>query len=417
MQRADEARPSDVHVLTAERAPQPLRLLEGVRIVAFTTFLVGPAAVQYLADMGADVIKIEEPSRGPHERHWSGAATKLNDVSLLFLMSSRNIRSVGLDLKRPEGRSVARDLCREADVVVSNFRPGVMERLGLDYETLRSDNPGLVYASASGYGSKSAYRDLPGQDLLVQAISGLTAVTGERDGPPVAAGAVVVDQHAATLLALGIIGALYARSATGEGQELEVTMVQSALDLQAEAFAYHLNGASLERPTRGLATTYHEAPYGFYEVQDGYVAVSISPIALVSEALGGPAELEPYLDPGIAFTSRDEIYQALSPLMASFTRAELVQHLRQHGVWCAPVNDYAEAIQDPIVAGLEPIEEFVHPEAGPVRVVGHPVRYGSGTAGVSRVPPGLGEHTREVLVDLGYPGDKIDELRAEGIFG
>jgi crotonobetainyl-CoA:carnitine CoA-transferase CaiB-like acyl-CoA transferase len=398
----------------AGKASQPLALLEGVKIVAFTTFLVGPAAVQYLADMGADVVKVEEPHNGPHERRWSGADTHVNGESLLFLMSSRNIRSAGLDLKHPGGRAAAAALCREADVVVSNFRPGVMERLGLGYEALRQDNPGLIYATASGYGSKSAYRHLPGQDLLVQSISGMPSVTGP-DGPPIAAGAVVVDAHAATLLALGIAGALYGRSRTGEGQELEVTMLQSSLDLQAEGFACHLNGATLERPRNGLATTYHEAPYGFYEVTDGYVALSISPLQKISAALGDPPELAPWLDPALAFSRRQEIYDALSPLLTSFTREDLVRQLREHDVWCAPVNSYDEALAEPVVQEAGAITTFEHPDAGTVRVVGHPIAYSSGTAAVRRVPPRLGEHTREALAEVGYGPEQIDELAAEGV--
>jgi crotonobetainyl-CoA:carnitine CoA-transferase CaiB-like acyl-CoA transferase len=393
---------------------QPLALLEGVKIVAFTTFLVGPAAVQYLADMGADVVKIEEPHRGPHERHWSGADTRLNGESLLFLMSSRNIRSAGLNLKHPGGQGAAAALCREADVVVSNFRPGVMERLGLGYEALREDNPGLIYATASGYGAKSPYRHLPGQDLLVQSISGLPSITGPA-GPPVAAGGVVVDQHAATLLALGIAGALYARSRTGQGQELEVTMVQSALDLHAEALACYLNGATLQRPRQGLATTYHEAPYGFYEVSDGYVALSISPMEKVSAALGDPPELAPWLDPALAFSRRQEIYDALAPLLSGFTREQLVRQLREHDVWCAPVNSFDEALEDPVVRDSGAIATFEHPDAGQVRVVGHPIAYGSGVATVRRVPPRLGEHTREALAEVGYSAEQIDEMAAEGV--
>lgn len=394
-------------------AAQPLGLLTGLRVVAFTTFLVGPAAVQYLADMGADVVKIEEPHRGPHERRWSGADHFVNGESVLFLMSSRNIRSVGLDLKSENGKKIAAQLCADADVVVSNFRPGVMARLGLDYETLRVDNPGLIYATASGYGARSPHRHLPGQDLLVQSVSGLTTITGS-EGAPVASGAVVADQHAATLLALGVLGALHHRTRTGVGQEVEVTMLQASLDLQAEVYAYHLNGAKLRRPRNGLATTYHEAPYGFYKVQDGDIALSINPIATISAALGNPAELEPYLDPAVAFTLREDIYDALAPLLAGFTREQAIAVLRDHDVWCAPVHDYDDLETDPVVESLHAIEEFDHPDAGHVRVVGHPVSYSSGAATVTRVPPRLGQHTREVLHNLGYRDDAIDALTAQG---
>ncbi len=390
-----------------------LGLLADVRIVAFTTFLVGPAATQYLADMGADVVKVEEPHHGPHERHWSGAGTFLNDVSVFFLMSNRNVRSVGLDLKHPRGRQAALDLCRDADVVVTNFRPGVMERLGLGYEVLREQKPDLIWASASGYGSDGPYSGLPGQDLLVQAMAGLPSVSGRAGGPPVAAGAAIVDQHSATLLAMGILAALHHRDVTGEGQQLEVTMVQAALDLQAEALSYHLNGPGLRRSSVGLATSYHEGPYGFYEVQDGYVALSMSPVALISRALGEPAELADLLDPADAFSRRDEIYEAIEPLLVRYTRESAIDLLRSHGVWCAPVNSWDEMPDDPIVAHLQPIQEMEHPEAGTVRVVAHPINFSSGRAGVRRTPPALGEHTQEALAEVGYDESTLAELREE----
>jgi crotonobetainyl-CoA:carnitine CoA-transferase CaiB-like acyl-CoA transferase len=230
----------------------------------------------------------------------------------------------------------------------------------------------------------------------------------------VASGAVVADQHAATLVALGVLGALHHRARTGLGQEVEVTMLQASLDLQAEVYAYHLNGAKLRRPRNGLATTYHEAPYGFYQVRDGYIALSINPITKISAALGDPDQLQPYLDPAVAFSLREEIYDALAPLLAELTRERAIALLRGHDVWCAPVNDYDDLETDPVVASLGAIEEFDHPDAGHVRVVGHPISYSSGAATVTRVPPRLGEHTREVLHDLGYRDDAIEALTAQG---
>jgi crotonobetainyl-CoA:carnitine CoA-transferase CaiB-like acyl-CoA transferase len=394
---------------------RPLELLSGVRIVAFATFLIGPAAVQYLADMGADVIKVEEPSRGPHERHWAGAQTFVNGVSAFFLMSNRNMRSVALDLKSDEGNRIARQLCQEADVVVSNFRPDVMRRFGLEYESLKASNPSLIYASASGFGVNSPFRHLPGQDLILQAMTGLAAMTGSA-GTPNAAGAAVVDQHAATLLAMGILAALVHRSSTGAGQQLETTMVQSALDLQSEAYALHLNGAQLQRPRQPLATAYHEAPYGLYQVADGHIALSMSPIAAISEALADPVELADYLDPSVAFSKRQEIADALAPLLSTFERTTLIDKLRVHGVWCAPVNDYAEALADPIVGWLEPTTTFrQHDAGGDVTVIKHPIAYSSGEFAVRQPPPALGEHTAEVLGELGYEDATIARLDREGV--
>ena len=393
----------------------PLQLLSGIRIVAFTQFLLGPAAAQYLADMGADVIKVEEPTVGPHERRWAGAESFVNGVSTFFMLAHRNVRSVGIDLKSDEGREVAKRLCLDADVVLVNFRPGVMERLGLSYEDLSTDNPGLVYAAASGYGSHSPYSTLPGQDLLLQATSGLAAVTGPTSGPPTAAGAAIVDQHAASLLAMGVLGALHARERTGEGQRVEVTMVQAALDLQAEPLLYHLNGAVVRRPHNPLASAFHEAPYGFYRLQDGHIVLSLSPMKTISAVLGDPEPLQPFLDPSVAFTQREEIYEALSPLLEGYTKKELVELFRGNGIWCAPVNDYDEALAEDAVAFLEPIQEIEHPVAGAVRLLKHPVRFSSGEAAVRRTPPALGEHTDEVLHEVGYGEEDIQRLRTSGV--
>jgi crotonobetainyl-CoA:carnitine CoA-transferase CaiB-like acyl-CoA transferase len=395
----------------------PLELLAGVRVVAFTQFLLGPAAAQYLADMGADVVKVEQPVRGPHERNWSGAGSFVNGVSTFFLLAHRNVRSVAIDLKHAEARQLVLELCRDADVVLVNFRPGVMERLGLSAEDLKRENPSLIYACGSGYGSDSPYRDLPGQDLLLQAATGLAAVTGQADGPPVAAGAAVVDQHAAALLAMGILGALHHRTATGQGQKVEVTMAQAGLDLQAEPLLYHLNGGLVQRPRVPLGSSFHEAPYGFYPVRDGQVALSLSPMRQVSTALGDPAQLEPYLDPDDALVRREEIYSALSPLLQDFTVAEIVGLLRRHGVWCAPVNDYDAAVAEPFIDHLDPIEDVEHPRAGRIKLLRHPVAYGSGKAQTRRPPPLLGEHTEEVLRDAGVGLERIRRLQDLGVIG
>jgi crotonobetainyl-CoA:carnitine CoA-transferase CaiB-like acyl-CoA transferase len=289
-----------------------------------------------------------------------------------------------------------------------------MERLGLGYESLSKDNPRLIYAEASGYGAESPYRQLPGQDLLLQATAGLAAVTGSRQGPPVAAGAAVVDQHAAALLAMGVLAALNGRHATGEGQRVEVTMIEAALDLQSEPLTYHLNGATVERPTVPLASSFHEAPYGFYEVKDGYVALSLSPMAVISEALGSPPELEPYLDPAVRLTQREEIYTALAPLLTRFGQQELIDHFREHGIWCAPVNDYDAMMQDKAIDYLEPVMTLQHPTAGEVKLLRHPIRYAASPATVRRMPPELGEHSVEIMEELGLQPEEIRSLQDAG---
>jgi crotonobetainyl-CoA:carnitine CoA-transferase CaiB-like acyl-CoA transferase len=394
---------------------QPLAILSGVRIVSFTQFLLGPAAVQYLADMGADVIKVEPPEVGAWERGWAGGDTFRNGVSVFFLLAHRNLRSVTLNLKHPDGQAIARKLTRQADVVVENFRPGVMERLGLGYQAVVQENPRVVYASASAFGHDSPYRHLPGQDLLIQAISGLTTVTGRASEPPTPAGAAVVDQHGATLLAMGILAALLHRERTGQGQRIEVTMLESALDLQLEPFVYWLNGGKVARPKRPLGSSFHPAPYGIYPTRDGHVALSLSPVQQVRQALGVPEEaLAALEDPAVALDKREEIYAALEPVFRTRSTAEWVELLRSHGVWCAPVQRYPEALSDPAVKHLDPLLELDHPRAGRVRLLKHPIRYSAGTPTVQRMPPELGEHTHEVLLEFGYTADDVERLRADG---
>ena len=389
-----------------------LNLLAGVRILAFTQFLLGPAACQYLADMGADVIKIEPPGRGAWERSWAGADLFINGVSAFFMLANRNLRSVTLNLKSDRGSAAALKLAERADVIIENYRPGVMDRLGLGYQRVRELNPRVVYASGSGYGSDGPYRHLPGQDLLIQAISGLGANTGTESGGPTVSAAAIVDQHSASLLAMGILGALVHRERTGEGQRVEVIMMSAALDLQTEPVVYHLNGARLRRPRTPIADTFHSVPYGFYATADGHLAISMAPIKSISEVLGNPAALAPFEDPTSAYARRDEIREALDPYFRERTTAEWVELLRAHDIWCAPVNSLGETFEDVAVKHIAPVLEFEHPRAGRVRVLKHPVRYSSGEATLRRPPPDLGEHTTEVLLEVGYTAEQVADMRA-----
>ncbi len=391
-----------------------LNILAGIRVLSFTQFLLGPSGVQLLADLGADVVKIEPPGGTLWERHWSGSDQFLNGVSVFYLLAHRNQRSLTLDLKHPEGRAIARRLAAGADVLVQNFRPGVMARLGLDYETLAGANPRLIYVSASGYGETSPYRDRPGQDLLLQAISGLASISGRAGQPPTAVGTAVVDQHGAVLLALGVLAALLERGRTGRGLKVEVSMLRAALDLQLEVATYFLNGARMAKSPTSLASMFHPAPYGIYETKDGHLALSMSRVSELQEALGLP-ELARYDTGGYNFPDREAVARILEPVLRTRTTAEWMEHLVPRGIWAAPVLEYAEAFADPAVQAADAVQEISHPVAGPVRLLRFPLEFSTARAAVRRPPPMPGEHTDEVLRELGIPDAEIRRLRDQRV--
>jgi crotonobetainyl-CoA:carnitine CoA-transferase CaiB-like acyl-CoA transferase len=392
----------------------PLAVLSGVRILSFTQFLLGPSGVQFLADLGADVVKVEPPGGTLWERNWSGANLYLNGMSGLFLAAHRNQRSLTLDLKKPDGLEVARRMVQQADVLVQNFRPGVMTRLGLDYEQARALNPRLIYVSASGYGDSSPYRDRPGQDLLMQALTGLASISGRSDQPPTAVGTAVVDQHGASLLALGVLAALLERQRTGQGLHVEVNMLRAALDLQLEIATYVLNGARLEKTPTPLASTFHPPPYGLYATADGWLALSMSPLASLRDALELPG-LEPYTKERWPYESREAVARLIEPVIRKRTTAEWLEHLVPLGIWAAPVLSLPEALRDPAVLAADAIDEIDHPVAGRVRVLRFPVELSTGRATVRRPQPTPGQHSEEILKEYGYADDAVRRLREAGV--
>src|SRR5919112_37920 len=267
-------------------------MLGGVKVLSFTHFLQGPSAVQILADLGADVVKIEPP-KGAWERHWSGAEAYLNGVSVFFLLSGRNQRSLGVDLRSERGKEIVWRLIRDSDVIVENYRPGAMERLGFGHEKVSEEKPDLVYCSLSGYGTDGPYRDRAGQDLLSQAMSGLATINGRKSDPPTLVGSAIVDQHAAVLGALGVLAALYERRDTGKGKRVDSNLLNSALDLQIEPFNYFLNGRHLyERSETGISSRFHPAPYGVFETADGYICMSLTPLDKMTQAFDDDSFLE-----------------------------------------------------------------------------------------------------------------------------
>ncbi|GAB3850137.1 CaiB/BaiF CoA transferase family protein [Nesterenkonia populi] len=389
-----------------------MSLLKDIKVVAFTQFLLGPIAVQYLTDLGADAVKVERPDKGAFERGWAGAEGFRNGMSLFYALGNRNIRSVTLDLKSSEGKKIALEMISQADVVVQNYRPGGMERLGLDYESLKSSFPQLIYATASGYGATS---ELPGQDLLLQAQTGIASVTGTREQPSTPAGTPIVDQHSASLLALGILAALFERTRTGKGRLVEVDMVAGGLDLQTEPFTYYLNDAPLERPGPSVGSTFHQAPYGVYSTSDGEVAISMVSVPALGQALGYEESLEEYTEVRESFRSRNMLGKLFAELVRPWSAEVLIEHLRSHGLWCAPVQDYAGVMEDRDINVRERVVEFTYPNGTAIKTLGHPLKYDGESPKPRRVPPDLGTDTSDVLAELGYSSEEVDELKNSGV--
>ena len=382
-------------------------MLEGIKIFSFTHYLQGPSATQILADLGADVIKIET-TRGGYERHWSGAEAYLNGESVFFLLAGRNQRSLSIDLRAEEGKEVIRRMLPETDVVIENFKPGAMERLGFGYEAISEANPRIVYCSLSGYEPTGPYQKRPGQDLLIQATSGLAMQNG-----PTLVGTAVVDQHAAVLGALGVLAALLERTSTGQGKKVDSNLLSAALDLQIEPFNYYLNGAQLyERSASGISSRFHQSPYGIFETADGYICLSLTTTEALAEALNDES-FRGYTSED-QFRKREEINSRIAEHMREKTTDHWYEVFDEAGVWYAPVNDYEDIENDPQLAANGSILTFEHPRAGTVRLLSHPVRYDEETLPLRRIPPQLGEHTEEILSEAGYDAEAISNLVEAG---
>ncbi len=386
-------------------------MIEGVKVLSFTHYLQGPSCAQILADLGADVVKVEA-LKGAYERNWSGCDAYLNGVSVFFLQGNRNQGSLSINLKSEEARKIIYDLVKTTDVVVENFRPGVMNKLGYSYEALSAINPKLIYCSCSGYGPDGPYLKRPGQDLLAQSISGLASLNGA--GEPYNIGCTLVDQHGATLAALGVLAALLDRDRTGKGHLVDASLLNAALDIQMEPLGLYLNGGKLsERASTGLSTRYHEPPYGSYKTKDGYLTVSLTSFE----------NLHKIFDPEAVdqFTRDDQLHdrvrfdRMIAQQMLQKTTAEWTALFEAEGIWYAPVNEYEDMLKDPQVNHIQPFLEMDHPVAGHVKVLAHPLRYDGKTLPLRKLPPELGESTRELLTGLGYTEEQIQDLVAQGI--
>ncbi|MFC1988225.1 CaiB/BaiF CoA transferase family protein [Chloroflexota bacterium] len=392
-------------------------LLDDIRIIDFTHILAGPICTQLLGDLGAEVIKIEPVGLGEFARHpprESDALAKGTPVN--FISLNRNKKSVPLNLKNPRGLQVIHKLIETADVVVNNMRPGAMESLELGYEALKSINPSIIYASISGWGSKGPDIKKPGQDVLAQARSGLMSVTGDPDRLT-AVGSSVADLTAGTLCAFGIVTALYHRMRTGEGQEVQTSLLAAGIHTQISNFPRYMNTGQLLRKS-GNGIGHITAPYGAWHTKD-------KPFAMVGswEILCRVIEREDLVtDPRFKtekgrLDKRAELGAIVEGELRKRPRDEWIKLFEAEGLWCAPVQTYDEVCSDPQVVQNEMMMEIEHPVEGSLKVVANPVKFSKSNTDCRLSPPLLGQHTEEILTALGYPKKEIEELKQSGVVG
>lgn len=389
--------------------------LSGVRVVDFTRAMAGPMATMMLGDMGADVVKIEPPE-GDETRGWGPPFA--DGESTYFISANRNKKSVCINLKAQEGLEIAKKLIRDADVLVENFRPGVMAKLGLDYATLSADNPGLVYCSISGFGQKGPWSSKPGYDLIALSESGLLGLTGEPHGEPVKFGVPAADIASGMMGAYAIMCALYWRHKTGRGQYIDASLYDTMLYWLTHQGQAYLSASVV--PTRMGSQHPNIAPYRVYRTADSYITICVGNEPTwqkMCEALGLTELLsdERFSTNSLRVKNRVALDELISSKLAGAPTSTWLSKLESRGVPCAGVKNVAEAVTNIHNDERNSIERVRHSELGEIRMLFTPPKMSQTEAALTLPPPALGEHTEHVLVKLGYPKESIRKLAEKGV--
>ena len=393
-----------------------MKPLAGLRVIDFTQAMAAPYCTMNLADLGADVIKLEPPGEGEPTRHL-GAVHKRGH-SATFMTMNRGKRDLAVDLKQPEGVALVRRLVKTADVFVQNYRPGVAERLGLGYRALSEVNPRLIYCAVSGFGGTGPYAPRGGYDLIAQGMSGVISVTGDEDGPPAKSGVPLSDLAAGLFSAYGILCALEYRDRTGEGQLVDTSLLEAAMALTVwEATEYWVTG---EAP-KALGSAHRlSAPYQALRAADGYFTVGANNDRLFDgfcRAIGRAdlREDSRFATGDARRKNRKALIVEIEKTTVTEARAFWLERLDKEGVPAGPINNYAEALGDPQTLARRMVVDLIHPGAGPIKALGIPVKLSDTPGAVDKAAPILGQDTTDILVELGYTEAERRDLEARGI--
>jgi crotonobetainyl-CoA:carnitine CoA-transferase CaiB-like acyl-CoA transferase len=390
--------------------------LQGFRVLDLTRFLSGPYCTMVLAEFGADVIKIEQPVTGDDSRRM---APKVNGESYPFAMPNRSKRSVSLDLKSERGKQLFLELAKDADLIIENFRPGVVQRLGIGFEDVKAINPDILYCSISGFGQTGPYRERPGFDIMAQGVVGFMRMTGEPGGKPVKIGIAINDIAAGVTAVYSIMAAEMNRRSTGEGQYIDISLVDAGLAWTVwESGAYFADG-EVPQPTG----TRHRrsSPYQAYRTSDGYVVIGANNdrlwLRLINDVLGRPEWAE---DPRFAtlpdrMANIEELEREIEAITTTASTHDWIDRLDKAGVVGGPVLTYDEALQDEHVLSRNMVVEVEHPVIGPMKTIGPPAKFSGLDFSVRGPAPWLGQHTAEVLRDVGVDDGELKDLFTQGV--
>lgn len=391
--------------------------LDKIKVVDLTRTLAGPFCTMLMGDMGAEVIKVEEPTGGDETRKWTPF---VNGESTQFLTFNRNKRSLSVNLKEPEGLKIVQDLAADADVMIESFRAGTLDRIGLGYEAIKKINPGVVYCSISGYGRTGPMADMPGYDLLIQAYSGLMSLTGDPEGSPLRIGFSLVDLFTGMMAYGTILTALRQRDQTGKGQWVESAL----LDGQVAALSYHATGfmGTGVEPKRMGSGHPSLVPYQAFSASDGQFIIGCANQGLwerMCRAIGQDSMLE---DPRYTTNTdrvehRAECVGELGELFATNTTSHWVDLIVEAGVPCGPINTVSDVVSNPQVLARNMIAEVDHPNIPNLKFPNSPLKLTDSPATIRRVPPILGQHNEEILAESGYSAEKIADLKERGVLG